>query len=88
VPQQLERCIKNPLLSAALHCKKQKQCLDIAKQWQRDDLLPFSELIYSHSMVLGGLLVMSYTTRLTLRTCWAQQQQQQQQTSRRHVKPG
>jgi len=24
---------------------------------------------YSHSMVLGGLLVMSYTTRLTLRTC-------------------
>jgi hypothetical protein len=26
---------------------------------------------YSHSMVLGGLLVMSYTTRLTLRTCTA-----------------
>jgi hypothetical protein len=24
---------------------------------------------YSHSMVLGGLLVMSYTTRFTLRTC-------------------
>jgi hypothetical protein len=26
---------------------------------------------YSHSMVLGGLLVMSYTTRFTLRTCAA-----------------
>lgn len=24
---------------------------------------------YSHSMVLGGLLVISYTTRFTLRTC-------------------
>lgn len=31
-------------------------------------LLPLP-LLYSHSMVLGGLLVMSYTTRLTLRTC-------------------
>lgn len=44
-------------------------------------------------MVLGGLLVMSYTTRLTLRTCWVTERQHTRkqcsklvQAFRRHYK--